>query len=739
MTSILANVRPDRQTALFSATFPRRIASLASSALRDPMRITVGQAGQAASEVHQRIIVLPHAGKWEYLITNLPDFLSRGKVLIFVSQRAAADELCGSLNRSPQARDAVQQAWAILHSASTGNEAPSASSSSFSASSTSVAPSAVPPLPPTASVALSLHGEKHQSERDDVIRSYKSGPWGRSTATSSSDVGKTAVPYGPPILVATDVASRGLDISGVGVVVNFDAAKNIDTHVHRVGRTGRTGADGFAQPGLAVTFVQPSEGAFACELIRNLRLSGKVVPPQLSDVARAHPKFGWAMAPVQGVGGSSGDVSGAGSNSSSGSSGGYTRRDGTFVPPPSSSSSTAYSGGGKKGGKVSGNSTLLAPGLGFGSGVAAGGDDDADDVSVSSNYTFGTGAGTNSISSSSGGSANYRPPLPSALDASISNSSSAQQAPIPAMSALDRQVATIRAAAAAAVAASAGGDGNGSITIGHVSEYMTSEAALAMQDGNALDDVEVGLDDEEEATNLRRQRRGRFNEYGRFNSATSPSSSADNDDDDSAAAAGYSGGGRTSALAEMRSATHSRLAHSFASSFVAAGGRGSGSGSGVGSGNSYYNSNIAAANDSSQPMPPPLPPLPPAVTPAAAGSGFIVPPSLPPPLLSAVTSTSRPVGSNGNAGAMLGSGSSSSSAPASTTAAASDGAAGAFVPSFNSSAANAGGEAPRKRSRWGLEPSTATAAPVAAGPVAPSPSTAPQQAAPGPKPPRIFY
>lgn len=61
------------------------------------------------------------------------------------------------------------------------------------------------------------------------------------------------------VLVATDVAARGLDIKSIKSVVNYDTAKDIDTHVHRVGRTGRAGD----REGTAYTLLTPRETRFA--------------------------------------------------------------------------------------------------------------------------------------------------------------------------------------------------------------------------------------------------------------------------------------------------------------------------------------------------------------------------------------------------------------------------------------------------------------------------------------------
>src|SRR3712207_4028808 len=79
-----------------------------------------------------------------------------------------------------------------------------------------------------------LHGDMSQGQRDGVMLSFKGGRL--------------------PILVATDVASRGLDISTVTHVVNFDVPVSPDVYVHRIGRTGRVG-----RSGRAITFVEPRQ------------------------------------------------------------------------------------------------------------------------------------------------------------------------------------------------------------------------------------------------------------------------------------------------------------------------------------------------------------------------------------------------------------------------------------------------------------------------------------------------
>jgi ATP-dependent RNA helicase DeaD len=79
-----------------------------------------------------------------------------------------------------------------------------------------------------------LHGDMSQGQRDGVMLSFKAGRL--------------------PILVATDVAARGLDISTVTHVVNFDVPTSPDVYVHRIGRTGRVG-----RSGRAITFIEPRQ------------------------------------------------------------------------------------------------------------------------------------------------------------------------------------------------------------------------------------------------------------------------------------------------------------------------------------------------------------------------------------------------------------------------------------------------------------------------------------------------
>eukprot|EP00201_Polytomella_parva_P017239 CAMPEP_0175061766 /NCGR_PEP_ID=MMETSP0052_2-20121109/13773_1 /TAXON_ID=51329 ORGANISM="Polytomella parva, Strain SAG 63-3" /NCGR_SAMPLE_ID=MMETSP0052_2 /ASSEMBLY_ACC=CAM_ASM_000194 /LENGTH=327 /DNA_ID=CAMNT_0016327669 /DNA_START=1264 /DNA_END=2244 /DNA_ORIENTATION=- len=108
--------------------------------------------------------------------------------------------------------------------------------------------------------AAAIHGDKRQQERDYVLSNFKDG---RS-----------------PVLVATDVAARGLDIPNVAAVINFDFPQASEDYVHRIGRTGRAGATGDAY-----TFLTAEDGKHASELIRFMREANQVVPPQLEQLS----------------------------------------------------------------------------------------------------------------------------------------------------------------------------------------------------------------------------------------------------------------------------------------------------------------------------------------------------------------------------------------------------------------------------------------------------------------------
>ncbi|RKP05824.1 P-loop containing nucleoside triphosphate hydrolase protein [Thamnocephalis sphaerospora] len=211
---IVNNIRPNRQTVLFSATFPRQMEALARKVLRKPLEITVGGRSVVCDDVEQIVEVRDDQTKFVRLLEILglrynenPDL----RTLIFVDRQEAADNLL---------RDLMRRGYS----------------------------------------SLSLHGGKDQMDRDSTISDFKAGV--------------------VPILVATSVAARGLDVKMLGLVVNYDCPNHMEDYVHRVGRTGRAG-----NKGTAYTFITPEQDRYAVDIVKALCLSKAHVPDDLQKMA----------------------------------------------------------------------------------------------------------------------------------------------------------------------------------------------------------------------------------------------------------------------------------------------------------------------------------------------------------------------------------------------------------------------------------------------------------------------
>ncbi|XP_057705207.1 probable ATP-dependent RNA helicase DDX43 [Corythoichthys intestinalis] len=111
----------------------------------------------------------------------------------------------------------------------------------------------------------SLHGDREQRDREEALKDFREGH--------------------VRIMVATDLASRGLDVHDITHVVNYDFPRNIEEYVHRVGRTGRAG-----RSGAAVTLITRDDWRKAPELIPILQRSGQEVPVELVQMADRYEK-----------------------------------------------------------------------------------------------------------------------------------------------------------------------------------------------------------------------------------------------------------------------------------------------------------------------------------------------------------------------------------------------------------------------------------------------------------------
>lgn len=167
--------------------------------------------------------------------------------------------------------------------------------------------------------AVAVHGNKTQYERDTALRAFRSGK--------------------VPVLVATDVAARGLDIPGVTAVVNMSFPIDHDMYVHRIGRTGRAG-----RTGEALTMLTPQDSNITPVLVQIMRDAQQEVPEELAAVAArvarpAHTKHRYG-------GGGGGGRRGGGGWSGGGRGGGRRGGGGGGGGGWGSSSSSYGSGGG---------------------------------------------------------------------------------------------------------------------------------------------------------------------------------------------------------------------------------------------------------------------------------------------------------------------------------------------------------------------------------------------------------
>ncbi|KAE9609708.1 hypothetical protein Lal_00006315 [Lupinus albus] len=208
-----------RQTLLFSATFPTDIQKLASDFLSDYIFLSVGRVGSSTELIQQKVVLVEDADKRNYLMNLLHSQRPRGL--------NGKKPLTLVFVETKRGADNLQF-W----------------------------------LSRNGFAATAIHGDKVQMERERALRSFKSGD--------------------NPILVATDVASRGLDIPLVAHVINFDLPRDIDDYVHRIGRTGRAG-----KSGVATAFFSHQNIPIAKALVALLQEAKQEVPSWLSDYAQS--------------------------------------------------------------------------------------------------------------------------------------------------------------------------------------------------------------------------------------------------------------------------------------------------------------------------------------------------------------------------------------------------------------------------------------------------------------------
>jgi ATP-dependent RNA helicase DDX46/PRP5 len=112
---------------------------------------------------------------------------------------------------------------------------------------------------------MALHGGVDQCDRESIMSFFKSSNM--------------------PLLIATSIAARGLDVKDLILVVNYDCPNHYEDYVHRCGRTGRAGNKGFAY-----TFITPEQSRYAGHILKALELSGTAVPDELFNLWNEYVK-----------------------------------------------------------------------------------------------------------------------------------------------------------------------------------------------------------------------------------------------------------------------------------------------------------------------------------------------------------------------------------------------------------------------------------------------------------------
>ncbi|KAI4833205.1 hypothetical protein KUCAC02_016119 [Chaenocephalus aceratus] len=211
---IVEQIRPDRQTLMWSATWPKEVRQLAEDFLKDYVQINVGALQLSANHnILQIVDVCNDMEKEDKLIRLLEEIMSEkeNKTIIFVETKRRCDELTRRMRRD---------GWP----------------------------------------AMGIHGDKSQQERDWVLNEFRYGK--------------------APILIATDVASRGLDVEDVKFVINYDYPNSSEDYIHRIGRTARS-----QKTGTAYTFFTPNNMKQASDLIAVLREANQAINPKLIQMA----------------------------------------------------------------------------------------------------------------------------------------------------------------------------------------------------------------------------------------------------------------------------------------------------------------------------------------------------------------------------------------------------------------------------------------------------------------------
>uniref|UniRef100_A0A3B1K6Z7 RNA helicase n=1 Tax=Astyanax mexicanus TaxID=7994 RepID=A0A3B1K6Z7_ASTMX len=220
-----------RQTMMFSATFPKEIQILARDFLEEYIFLAVGRVGSTSENITQKVVWVEESDKRSFLLDLLNATVIPSEVqenATETPERPGKDSLTLVFVETKKGADALED---FLYR--------------------------------EGYACTSIHGDRSQRDREEALHQFRSGRC--------------------PIMVATAVAARGLDISNVKHVINFDLPSDIEEYVHRIGRTGRVG-----NLGLATSFYNDKNSNITKDLLDILVEAKQEVPSWLESLAFEH-------------------------------------------------------------------------------------------------------------------------------------------------------------------------------------------------------------------------------------------------------------------------------------------------------------------------------------------------------------------------------------------------------------------------------------------------------------------
>jgi superfamily II DNA/RNA helicase len=225
---------------MFSASWPEEVQELAKEFCQmAPVFVTIGREADedgttVNKDITQVVKIMDSGDKYNALCELLVEQTKDGpkKLLIFCQMKRTVDELEAQLGDDDEIGQKVK----------------------FSSS--------------------GIHGDKEQLDRYKCLKRFKD-PLGKGDEEEGLS----------RIMIATDVASRGLDVPDIDIVVNYDMPSNIEDYVHRIGRTGRAG-----EKGLAIGFLTPDDRSVTRGLFKVLERCEQEVPSELNDLVDHNAK-----------------------------------------------------------------------------------------------------------------------------------------------------------------------------------------------------------------------------------------------------------------------------------------------------------------------------------------------------------------------------------------------------------------------------------------------------------------